>query len=32
VDAQLPDKTDLITLSYIIYPNNEAGETLAAVN
>jgi cytochrome c oxidase assembly protein subunit 11 len=32
VDTQLPEKTDLITLSYIIYPNNEAGDALAAVN
>ncbi len=32
VDTQLPGKTDLITLSYIIYPNDEAGEALAAVN
>ncbi len=32
VDANLPSRTDLITLSYIIYPNNEAGDALAAVN
>lgn len=32
VDSQLPDKTDLITLSYIIYENSDASEALAAVN
>lgn len=32
VDANLPARTDLITLSYIIYPNDQASAALAAAN
>ena len=32
VDPNLPDRVDLVTLSYIIYKNDEATAVLAAVN
>ncbi|MBB6086277.1 cytochrome c oxidase assembly protein [Wenzhouxiangella marina] len=32
VGSDLPERTDLITLSYIIYPNNDASDALAATN